>query len=196
MAIVTISEAARLAGKDRRTVQRHVRKGKLSKVTRAGRSVGVDTSELIRVYGDLAAVPAEVRQTAATPQVAAGQCYTPVVPDPGRPDELREAEARAARAEGERDALRERVEELRESEGHWRELAKGGTAPGRGPAAACDAAASCRTAAGAAAPVAVGAARLRCRRGDGLAPSCPRRRRRRGPEILHLLPKRFVGVCR
>ena len=125
MAIVTISEAARLAGKDRRTVQRHVRKGKLSKVTRAGRSVGVDTSELIRVYGDLAAVPAEVRQTAATPQVAAGQCYTPVVPDPGRPDELREAEARAARAEGERDALRERVEELRESEGHWRELAKG-----------------------------------------------------------------------
>ena len=62
MAIVTISEAARLAGKDRRTVQRHVSKGKLSKVTRAGRSVGVDTSELVRVYGDLAAAPAVVRR--------------------------------------------------------------------------------------------------------------------------------------
>jgi hypothetical protein len=125
MAIVTISEAARLVGKDRRTVQRHVSRGKLSKVTRPGGSVGVDTSELVRVYGDLAAAPVAVRQTAAAPQAAAGQCRTPATPDSGLADELREAEARAARAEGERDALRERVEELRESEGHWRELAKG-----------------------------------------------------------------------
>ena len=125
MAIVTISEAARLVGKDRRTVQRHVNKGRLSKVTRPGGSVGVDTSELVRVYGELAAAPVAVRQTAAAPQAAAGQCRTPAAPDPGLAGRLAEAEARAARAEGERDVLRERIEELRESEGHWRELAKG-----------------------------------------------------------------------
>ena len=125
MAIVTISEAARLVGKDRRTVQRHVNKGRLSKVTRPGGSVGVDTSELVRVYGELAAAPVAVRQTAAVPQVAAGPCRTPAAPDPGLAERLAEVEARAARAEGERDALRERIEELRESEGHWRELAKG-----------------------------------------------------------------------
>ena len=125
MAIVTISEAARLAGKDRRTVQRHVSKGKLSTAVGAGGLVGVDTSELLRVYGDLAAAPDAVRQSAAVPQAAAGQCRTPAVPGPGLIDRLREAEVRAARAESERDALRERIEELRESEGHWRELAKG-----------------------------------------------------------------------
>lgn len=125
MAIVTISEAARLVGKDRRTVQRHVNKGRLSKVTRPGGSVGVDTSELVRVYGELAAAPVAVRQTAAVPQAAAGQCRTPAAPDPGLAEQLAEAKAQAARAEGERDALRERIEELRESEGHWRELAKG-----------------------------------------------------------------------
>lgn len=125
MAIVTISEAARLAGRDRRTVQRHVNKGRLSRVVRPDGSVGIDTSELVRVYGNLAAAPVAVRQAAAAPQIAAGPCRTPAAPDPGLADRLREVEARAARAEGERDALRERIEELRESEGHWRELAKG-----------------------------------------------------------------------
>ena len=125
MAIVTISEAARLAGKDRRTVQRHVNKGKLSKAAGPGGFVGVDTSELLRVYGDLAAAPDAMRQSAAVPQAAAGQCRSPAAPAPKLADQLREAEARAARAEGERDALRERIEELRESESHWRELAKG-----------------------------------------------------------------------
>lgn len=124
MAIVTISEAARLVGKDRRTVQRHVSKGRLSRAVGSDGVVGVDTSELMRVYGDLAIAPDALRQSAAVPQGAA-DCRTPATPDPGFADRLREAEVRVARAESERDALRERVEELRESEGHWRELAKG-----------------------------------------------------------------------
>ena len=53
MAIVSISEAAKLASKSRRTIQRHITQGKLSKVTDVTGGVGVDTSELIRVYGVL-----------------------------------------------------------------------------------------------------------------------------------------------
>lgn len=53
MAIVSISEAAKLASKSRRTIQRHIAQGKLSKATDATSSIGVDTSELIRVYGVL-----------------------------------------------------------------------------------------------------------------------------------------------
>ena len=53
MAIVSISEAAKLVGRSRRTLQRHVADGKLSKVTDATHGMGIDTSELMRVYGTL-----------------------------------------------------------------------------------------------------------------------------------------------
>lgn len=53
MAIVSVSEAARLVGKTRKTIQRHISIGKLSKVTGATGIQGIDTSELIRVYGEI-----------------------------------------------------------------------------------------------------------------------------------------------
>jgi len=53
MPIVSISEAAELTGKTRRTIQRHVASGKLSRSVADGGRVGVDTSELMRVYGQL-----------------------------------------------------------------------------------------------------------------------------------------------
>jgi len=53
MSIVSISEAAELTGKTRRTIQRHVASGKLSRSVANGGRVGVDTSELMRVYGQL-----------------------------------------------------------------------------------------------------------------------------------------------
>jgi hypothetical protein len=53
MAIVSISEAARLTGKSRKTIQRYVSDGRISMSQRdAGRS-GIDISELVRVFGDL-----------------------------------------------------------------------------------------------------------------------------------------------
>lgn len=53
MATVNISEAARLAGKSRATIQRHMIQGKLSySITDSG-SKCIDISELIRVYGNL-----------------------------------------------------------------------------------------------------------------------------------------------
>ena len=54
MAIVSVSEAARLVGKSRRTIQRDIAAGKLSKCDNGKK---LDTSELIRVYGSLLNAP-------------------------------------------------------------------------------------------------------------------------------------------
>ncbi|OYQ73231.1 hypothetical protein B9T21_09655 [Wohlfahrtiimonas chitiniclastica] len=50
MAIVSISEASRLTGKTRATIHRHINTGKLSKAKDDTGIVGIDISELIRVY--------------------------------------------------------------------------------------------------------------------------------------------------
>ena len=46
--IVNIQKAIELTGVSRSTLQRHIKQGKLSKTDK-----GIDTSELIRVYGSL-----------------------------------------------------------------------------------------------------------------------------------------------
>ena len=48
MAFVTVIEATVLTGKSAPTIYRHIKQGKLSKT-----SQGIDTAELIRVYGEL-----------------------------------------------------------------------------------------------------------------------------------------------
>ena len=48
MTIVTLKDAGLLTGKGSATIYRHLKSGKLSKT-----GAGVDTSELIRVYGEL-----------------------------------------------------------------------------------------------------------------------------------------------
>jgi hypothetical protein len=53
MAIVTLTEASRLTGKSIRTIQRHVTTGKLSVACHDGDKKSIDTSELIRVYGEI-----------------------------------------------------------------------------------------------------------------------------------------------
>ncbi len=53
MTIVSISEAARLTGKARSTIQAYIKTGKLSKTTGTAGSQGIDTSELLRVFGEL-----------------------------------------------------------------------------------------------------------------------------------------------
>lgn len=60
MAIVSISEAAKITGKARSTIQSYIKTGKLSKTTDSHTGVvGVDTSELIRHFGTLKTTPAE-----------------------------------------------------------------------------------------------------------------------------------------
>lgn len=53
MPIVSISEAARLANKSRKTIYKHIQLGKLSIVTTSDGTKGIDISELIRVYNNL-----------------------------------------------------------------------------------------------------------------------------------------------
>lgn len=70
MAEVTISEAARLSGKSRKTVQRYISSGKLS-ATVHGTEKRIDTSELHRVFGDLS-----MGNVAPAHETSAGQCRT------------------------------------------------------------------------------------------------------------------------
>lgn len=53
MTIVSITEAAELTGKSRRTIQRHLSQGKLSRTQDVTGISGIDISELIRVYGNI-----------------------------------------------------------------------------------------------------------------------------------------------
>ena len=53
MAEVTVSEAARLTGKGRSTIQRHIKNGKLSVGRDGAGNPLVDTSELMRVFGPI-----------------------------------------------------------------------------------------------------------------------------------------------
>lgn len=63
MAKVSVSEAARLAGVSRVTMQRHIKKGKVSKSEDEDGNPVVDTSELLRVYGELKTGDTPVKQS-------------------------------------------------------------------------------------------------------------------------------------
>src|SRR5512143_1582363 len=52
MAVITISEAARTWRMARSTLQRVLQEGRLSATVRADGSKGIDTAELIRVFGE------------------------------------------------------------------------------------------------------------------------------------------------
>ncbi|VVE56089.1 hypothetical protein PCO31111_05093 [Pandoraea communis] len=56
MPIVSISEAARLVGKNRKTVQKYLTDGQLS-LSMDGQAKGIEISELIRVFGPLTGQP-------------------------------------------------------------------------------------------------------------------------------------------
>jgi hypothetical protein len=53
MALVTITEAAKLVRRSRRTLYRDIDKGRLSKTVTHDGTAAIDTSELLRVYGAL-----------------------------------------------------------------------------------------------------------------------------------------------
>jgi hypothetical protein len=53
MATVSISEAARLAGKSRKTIQRYVADGRISMSQHVAGERGIDIAELVRVFGTL-----------------------------------------------------------------------------------------------------------------------------------------------
>lgn len=102
MAIVSISEAARLVGKSRRTIQRDIAAGKLSKCDN-GKSL--DTSELLRVYGAF---------SDATNVADVNATMTQLVAD-NIPTDVTDMRARLAALEAENAALKDHLGSLKQA---------------------------------------------------------------------------------
>lgn len=102
MAIVSVSEAARLVGKSRRTIQRDIAAGKLSKCDNGKK---LDTSELIRVYGSLLNAPNDADKNAHMTQDVA----------PNIPPDVAEMRIRLAALEAENAALKDHLGSLKQA---------------------------------------------------------------------------------
>lgn len=102
MAIVSISEAARLVGKSRRTIQRDISAGKLSKCDN-GKSL--DTSELLRVYGAFKAATNGAQENVTMSQDVTGN----VTPD------IADMRAHIAALEAENAALKDHLSSLKQA---------------------------------------------------------------------------------
>lgn len=102
MAIVSVSEAARLVGKSRRTIQRDIAAGKLSK---CDNGKNLDTSELLRVYGSLLNAPNDADKNAHMTQDVA----------PSVPPDVAEMRIRLAALEAENAALKDHVGSLKQA---------------------------------------------------------------------------------
>jgi len=72
MVQVSISEAARLTGKSRKTLHTYISSGKLTKVTDNQGKPKLDTSELIRVFGNIS-----ITQETVNPQSQISYHVTP-----------------------------------------------------------------------------------------------------------------------
>jgi hypothetical protein len=120
MTQVTISEAARRVGVARSTLLRHIKNGKVSKVSGKDGKPRLDTSELLRVYGDLKVSDNDdtsdtLHQDRSTVQYDTDDRYT------GKDIEIVTLRA-------ELKAALERADELKEERDEWRGVAKKGQA--------------------------------------------------------------------
>lgn len=104
MSQVSISEAARLVGRDRKTLYKDIKSGRLSATQGATGTRQVDIAELVRVYGELVTT-GDSRQTVENPQQAT--------------DQTTELRLRLAVAEAQLEQLRQR---LAEKDGHISDL--------------------------------------------------------------------------
>jgi hypothetical protein len=102
MAIVSVSEAARLVGKSRRTIQRDIAAGKLSKCDNGKK---LDTSELLRVYGSLLNAPNDADKNEHMTQDVA----------PSIPPNVAEMRIRLAALEAENAALKDHLGSLKQA---------------------------------------------------------------------------------
>ena len=108
MSKVSISEAARLTGKPRSTIHRHIKKGKLSvQKKREGKSA-IDVVELERVYGELQQV--DMKQSGAIIQFAS-------------PNDTAVDREELATLRRETILLREQLDDIRQDRDHWRKQA-------------------------------------------------------------------------
>ena len=105
MALVSISEAARLVGKSRRTLQRDIVAGKLSKCDNGQK---LDTSELLRVYGAFLPVTNVAVGSATMSQDVAGKNET-------MSQDVADMRVRLAALEAENAALKDHLGSLKQA---------------------------------------------------------------------------------
>ena len=89
MALVSISEAARLAGKSRKTIHTYVTLGKVTKVTDAQGRPKIDTSELIRVFGEISVTGEKQKSQCNVTQEVTPSSVTPTVSEYHQVDVLK-----------------------------------------------------------------------------------------------------------
>jgi chromosome segregation ATPase len=123
---VSISEAARMAGKSRITIHRHIEKGLVSKEIDETGSPVIDVSELERVYGSLrhdTASEGVSREPHATDETSNDSSLLQ-----GEIENLRERLSLVTNErERERQTLRETITDLREDRDRWRAQAERAT---------------------------------------------------------------------
>lgn len=105
MALVSISEAARLVGKSRRTLQRDIVAGKLSKCDNGQK---LDTSELLRVYGAFLPATNVAVGSATMSQDVAGKNET-------MSQDVADMRVRLAALEAENAALKDHLDSLKQA---------------------------------------------------------------------------------
>ena len=105
MALVSISEAARLVGKSRRTLQRDIVAGKLSKCDNGQK---LDTSELLRVYGAFLPATNVAAESATMSQNVAGKSET-------MSQDVADMRVRLAALEAENAALKDQLGSLKQA---------------------------------------------------------------------------------
>lgn len=120
MTQVTISEAARRVGIARSTLLRHIKNGKVSKVIGKDGKPSLDTSELLRVYGNLKIT--DVGDTSDT--LHQNQSLVQVDID----DRYTKNDIEIASLRAELKAALERSDEIKEERDEWRGVAKKGQA--------------------------------------------------------------------
>lgn len=106
MSQLSIAEAARLTGKDRRTIERQMKNGRLSYTTNAAGARVLDTSELIRVFGSLS-----IKDSGNVVQTENAARHGMPYHDDGQ--EVTALRVRLAAADAENAALKERVADLK-----------------------------------------------------------------------------------
>jgi hypothetical protein len=104
MPLLSISAAARATGKNRATISRHLKEGRVSGTTDSAGNIAVDTAELIRVYGELKSDGTTSKPPHDTPYIAASDSNTAALITTLQ-QELQAAQEREA-------WLRERIEHL------------------------------------------------------------------------------------
>ena len=110
----TISEAARLVGKHRSTIQKHIKEGKLAKIVDDEGNPYIETSELLRVYQDIRAVDIDSNSDTSTNLQAA---------TPSSTAKIEELETQLELERVKREHIEALLRKTEKSESEWKNLA-------------------------------------------------------------------------